>query len=86
MLGLSSGWEAAAKTLERCVKDHPILRAVILDGNTEEPSFALSEALDLSRHIDVRDYGSDRPEHERIEQILSVVSDEQVPSVDEHPP
>jgi len=69
-----------------CINKHPILSAVIVDGHTEKPSFALLDKLDLSRHIDIRNSGSDLLEHEHIEQILTTVSDEHFSSVDEHPP
>jgi hypothetical protein len=85
VLDLSRGQESITKALSHCVMKHPILSAVIVDGHTEKPTFALLDKLDLSRHVDIRVSGSDLPEHERIEQILAVVSDEQFPLVDEHP-
>jgi hypothetical protein len=72
--------------LKRCVEDHPVLSAVIVDGNTEKPSFAKLQRLDLSQHIDIGDFGSTLSENQRIEEILAEVSDEQFPSVDQIPP
>jgi hypothetical protein len=82
----SPGERLFINALRRCVEDHPILSAVIVDGNTEKPSLAELERLDLSHHIDIRDFGSDLSEDERIEEIWAEVSDEQFPSVDQIPP
>ena len=86
LLDPSRGHDSITKALTHCIKNHPVLSAVIVNGDTEKPSFDLLETLDLSHHIDTRDFGSDLPEGERIEQLLSVVSDEQFSLVDEHPP
>jgi hypothetical protein len=82
----SSGQGLFVNALRRCVEDHPVLSAVIVDGNTEKPSFARLERLDLSHHMDIRDFGSDLSEDKRIEEILAEVSDEKFPSVDQIPP
>lgn len=86
VLDLSRGHEFATKALKHCIKKHPILSAVIVNGSAERPSFGLLETLDLSRHIDIRDLDNDLPEGKRIEQILATVSNEKFPSVDQHPP
>lgn len=86
VLDLSRGQESVTKALAHCIKKHPILSAVIVNGNNEKPRFDLLETLDLSKHTDIREFGSDLSEHERIEQILATVSDEQFLSVDQHPP
>jgi hypothetical protein len=82
----SPGEGLFVNALRRCVEDHPILSVVIVDSNTEKPSFAKLERVDLSQHIDIRDFGSDLSEDERIEEILAEVSDEQFSSVDQIPP
>jgi hypothetical protein len=86
ILDLSRGHEVAAKALKHCIRKHPILSAVIVNGSAEKPSFGLLETLDLSRHIEMRNLDNSVPEHERIEQILATVSDEEFLSVDQHPP
>ena len=86
VLDFSRDSDSVTKALTLCIKKYPILSAVIVDGDTEKPHFGLLETLDLSRHISIRDIGSDLPEHERIEQILSAVSDEPFLAVDQHPP
>ena len=86
MLDLSRGYEFATKALKHCIKKHPILSAVVVNGSAERPSFGLLKTLDLSRHIDIRNLDNDLPEDERIEQILTTVSNEQFLSVDRHPP
>lgn len=68
------------------MQQHPILGAVIVDGSSEKPGLAVLETLDLSKHIDVRQFGTQWPEEQRIEKLLTEVSDEQFESVDELPP
>lgn len=84
---LSSDRELFIKALTRCIKKHPILSAVIVDGNTETPSFALLETLDLSKHMAMYNFSRGlSEENEGIEDILADASDEQFPSVDKDPP
>jgi len=86
VLDLSRGHKIATKALKHCIRKHPILSAVIVNGSAEKPSFGLLETLDLSRHIEMRDLDNNLPEDKRIEQILATVSDEEFLSVDRRPP
>jgi hypothetical protein len=86
LLDLSRGPELAAEALKHCVRKHPILSAVIVNGSAEKPSFDVSKPLDLSKHIELRGLNNDLPEDKRIEQILATVSNERFLSVDRHPP
>lgn len=86
LLDLSRGPEVAAEALKHCVRKHPILSAVIVNGSAEKPSFDVSKPLDLSKHIETRDLDNNLPEDERIEQILATLSNERFLSVDRHPP
>ena len=86
VLDLSRRHEFATKAVKHCVRKHPILRAVIINGSAEKPSFDFSKTLDLYRHIKMRDLNNDLPEDERIEQMLTTLSNEQFLSVDRHPP
>jgi hypothetical protein len=86
VLDLSSGPEFAAEALKHCIRKHPILSAVIINGSAEKPSFDVSNPLDLFKHIELRDLNNDLPEDKRVEQILATVSNERFLSVDRHPP
>jgi hypothetical protein len=85
-LSLKHGKQPFFAVLKNCIDEHPIMSTVILNGDTESPTFATPKTLDLNAHLEIREPNSDCPEDKCIEKLMAQIGDEQCTSLHTTPP